>query len=248
MHNGYVMVEGEKMAKSAGNYYTVRDLLAEFPGEAIRLALLSSHYRQPLDFTKAGIAEARTILDRLYGALRGDSAAVAADPGVPEAVLAALGDDLNTPQALAHVHEILGDLNKASDTPERARLRGALLAAGGVLGILGQDPEDWFKWRPAGAATPDDAGDRRAHRQARRGPRGPRLRRGRPHPRRLGLSGRRPRGRGGGHYLAARLTANPWPRSLFAIRAFPGCRNPALMVRRAHHEGLTLSLSKGEAR
>ena len=134
MHNGYVMVEGEKMAKSAGNYYTVRDLLAEFPGEAIRLALLSSHYRQPLDFTKAGIAEARTILDRLYGALRGDSAAVAADPGVPEAVLAALGDDLNTPQALAHVHEILGDLNKASDTPERARLRGALLAAGGVLG------------------------------------------------------------------------------------------------------------------
>ena len=157
MHNGYVMVEGEKMAKSAGNYYTVRDLLAEFPGEAIRLALLSSHYRQPLDFTKAGIAEARTILDRLYGALRGDSAAVAADPGVPEAVLAALGDDLNTPQALAHVHEILGDLNKASDTPERARLRGALLAAGGVLGILGQDPEDWFKWRPAGAATPDDA-------------------------------------------------------------------------------------------
>ena len=157
MHNGYVMVEGEKMAKSAGNYYTVHDLLAEFPGEAVRLALLSTHYRQPLDFTKAGIAEARTVLDRLYGALRGDSAAVSEELGVPEPVLAALGDDLNTPQALAHVHEILGDLNKASETRERLRLRGALLAAGGILGILGQDPEDWFKWRPAGAATLDDA-------------------------------------------------------------------------------------------
>ncbi len=159
MHNGYVMVEGEKMAKSAGNYYTVHGLLAEFPGEAIRLALLSTHYRQPLDFTKAGIAEARTVLDRLYGALRSDSAVVSEELGVPEPVLAALGDDLNTPQALAHVHEILGDLNKASETRERFRLRGALLAAGGILGILGQDPEDWFKWRPAGATLDDVAID-----------------------------------------------------------------------------------------
>ena len=159
MHNGYVMVEGEKMAKSAGNYYTVRDLLTEFPGEAIRLALLSTHYRQPLDFTKTGIAEARTVLDRLYGALRGDFAAVSEGSGVPEPVLAALGDDLNTPQALAHVHEILGDLNRASDARDRTRLRGALLAASGVLGILGQDPEDWFKWRPAGATLDDAAID-----------------------------------------------------------------------------------------
>jgi cysteinyl-tRNA synthetase len=78
---------------------------------------------------------------------------------VPEPVLAALGDDLNTPQALAHVHEILGDLNKASETRERFRLRGALLAAGGILGILGQEPEDWFKWRPAGATLDDVAID-----------------------------------------------------------------------------------------
>jgi cysteinyl-tRNA synthetase len=157
MHNGYVMVEGEKMAKSAGNYYTVHDLLAEFPGEAVRLALLSTHYRQPQDFTKAGIAEARTILDRLYGALRGDAGDIPDSSDVPEPVLSALGDDLNTPQALVHVHELLGDLNKASDTGQRSRLRGNLLAAGGVLGILQEDPEDWFKWQPAGADTLDDA-------------------------------------------------------------------------------------------
>ncbi len=70
LHNGYLMTEGEKMSKSLGNFYTVHDLLAEFPGEAIRLTLLQTHYRQPLDFTKDGIAQAKRLLDRFYGALR----------------------------------------------------------------------------------------------------------------------------------------------------------------------------------
>jgi cysteinyl-tRNA synthetase len=152
VHNGYLMVEGEKMSKSLGNFYTVHDLLEEFPGEAVRLTLLQTHYRQPMDFTKAGIAQARQTLDRFYGALR-NTADVDAEPReTPENVMSALGDDLNTPLALSHLHELLGTLNKATGAA-RARAKGDLLAAAGVLGLLWQDPEAWAKGRTTGADT-----------------------------------------------------------------------------------------------
>ncbi|MCP5366414.1 MAG: cysteine--tRNA ligase [Hyphomicrobiales bacterium] len=154
VHNGYVMVEGEKMSKSLGNFYTVHDLLADFPGEAIRLVLLQTHYRQPLDFTKAGIAEARKVLDRFYGALRGIDAAPAG--AASEDVMAALADDLNTPLALSLLHEALGRLNKAEDPAEKAQLAGQLRAAAAPLGLLGQDPEAWFRWQPEGSDSLDD--------------------------------------------------------------------------------------------
>jgi len=156
VHNGYLMIEGEKMSKSLGNFYTVHDLLKEFPGEAIRLVLLQTHYRQPQDFTKAGIAEARHVLDRFYGALRGAADVSTDSADVPEPVVAALADDLNTPLALSHLHELLGALNKAGDDAARARCKGALLSAGGVLGLLADDPEEWFRWRPEGTDTLDD--------------------------------------------------------------------------------------------
>jgi len=143
MHNGYLMTEGEKMSKSLGNFYTVHGLLEEFPGEAIRLALLKSHYRQPLDFTKAGIAEAKRELDGFYGALRGVDANPDQDTEIP-AVTGALSDDLNTPLALSHLHELAGSINKA-DAVEKPEIAGRLLAAGVLLGLLQQDPEDWFK-------------------------------------------------------------------------------------------------------
>jgi cysteinyl-tRNA synthetase len=155
MHNGYLLAEGEKMSKSLGNFYTVHDLLDEFPGEAIRLMLLQTHYRQPLDFTRAGLGEARQILDRFYGALRNAPDAIAGDP--PEAFLAALADDLNTPLALTHLHQIVGALNKAGDAAEAAPIKGQVLAAGALLGLLGEDPEAWFRWRPAAAEAIDDA-------------------------------------------------------------------------------------------
>ena len=156
MHNGYVMVEGEKMSKSLGNYFTVHELLEEHPGEAIRLVLLQTHYRQPLDFTRAAVAEARTTLDRLYGALRKVAQVAPQDRGdVPDTVLEALGDDLNTPLALARLHELAGALNKAADG-ERSRRAGDLLAAGAILGLLQDDPEAWFRWRPAGAEAVDE--------------------------------------------------------------------------------------------
>jgi cysteinyl-tRNA synthetase len=143
MHNGYLMAEGEKMSKSLGNFYTVHELLDEFPGEAIRLALLKTHYRQPLDFTKDGLAEAKRELDGFYGALRGVDASAEAGQETPD-IIEAMSDDLNTPLALSHLHELAGDLNKAEggQIPEAG---SRLLSAAWLLGLLGQDPEAWFK-------------------------------------------------------------------------------------------------------
>jgi len=156
MHNGHLMAEGEKMSKSLGNFYTVRELLDEFPGEAIRLTLLQTHYRQPLDFTKDKLREAKHTLDRCYGALRA-AADIDADAGASAgAVQVALEDDLNTPLALAALHEALNALNAAGDDVAKARAKGALLAGGEVLGLLQQDPEAWFRWQAAGAETLDD--------------------------------------------------------------------------------------------
>jgi len=148
MHNGYLMSEGEKMSKSLGNFYTVHDLLEEFPGEAIRLALLKTHYRQPLDFTKDGLREAKAELDRFYSALRNTGKYFSnLIPCVP--VTEALCDDLNTPLAISRMHETLGALNRAEGNIEVEHLRGELFAAADLLGILQHKPEDWFKWQPA---------------------------------------------------------------------------------------------------
>lgn len=155
VHNGYLMVEGEKMSKSLGNFYTVHGLLDEFPGEAIRLALLQTHYRKPLDFTKDGIGEAKRVLDKWYRLL---DAVPAGDAGVPGQVVAALEDDLNTPQAISELHQL-------AQRGDHARLK----SAAGLLGLLEQDPGDWFKWRPAGALSDDDVGaliERRARARA----------------------------------------------------------------------------------
>ncbi len=150
MHNGYVVAGGEKMSKSLGNFFTVRQLLEEgWSGEVIRLTLLSAHYRQPLDFTRDKLKEAKAQLDRLYGALRkagGTGGAGAAEVlEAPESVIAALGDDLNTPEALAGLHELGTALNKTSDSAELAQLAGALKASGALLGILEAAPEAWFQ-------------------------------------------------------------------------------------------------------
>jgi len=159
LHNGYLMVEGEKMSKSLGNFFTVRELLETAPGEAIRLCMLSTHYHQPFDWTAEGLKQARATLDRLYNALRGTADAGTEAVELPLAVQAALEDDLNTPLAISHLHELAGSLNKAESVADKARARGALLAAGQALGVLLQDPEVWFRWQSAGADSgPDEAG------------------------------------------------------------------------------------------
>jgi cysteinyl-tRNA synthetase len=150
LHNGYLTVNGEKMSKSLGNFRTVHELLGRFPGEVIRLTLLSAHYRQPLDFSDAALDQARAALDRWYGALRG-SAGGGATGTPPDNIAAALEDDLNTPKAIAEMHDLSGLLNRATAADERARLHISLVSAGAALGVLGQTPETWFKG--AGAAT-----------------------------------------------------------------------------------------------
>src|ERR1700730_3921457 len=146
MHNAFVNFEGEKMSKSLGNFRTIRDVLAQAPGEAARYAMLTAHYRDPIDFTGERLSQAKQALDRYYLALRGVADVTPARPDdLPEAVRAALHDDLNTPQAKRALHSLLTELNKAGDSLEKARLKGALLASGEVLGLLQQDPEAWLR-------------------------------------------------------------------------------------------------------
>jgi len=139
MHNGMLLVDGAKMSKSLGNFRTVRDVLAETPAEAVRMLLLRAQYRTELDFTAAALAEVRRELDRFYRALAKHPGAVSA-PAVPEAVEAALCNDLNTPEAFAAMHE-LADRALAGD----ADAAGGLRAAGDALGLLQMQPEAWFR-------------------------------------------------------------------------------------------------------
>ncbi|MEL0150800.1 MAG: DALR domain-containing protein, partial [Rhodobiaceae bacterium] len=134
----------EKMSKSLGNIMVMDDLLAQVPGEAVRLALLQGQYRQRLDFTPDLLTQSKKNLDRLYGALRDAAPIEAAKTDAPESFMAALCDDLNTPKALAELFA----LAKRSDTPEG---KGALLAAGRLMGLLEQSPEEWFAAQTAEA-------------------------------------------------------------------------------------------------
>jgi cysteinyl-tRNA synthetase len=139
MHNGFLQVEGEKMSKSLGNFVTIHELLQDWPGEAIRLAMLSSHYRQPINWTEAGLREAKRTLDHWYH-LTAD-----ASPNMMCAdALDALSDDLNTPKAIAALHELRSEAAKGA--------KGAaacLRASAQMLGLLQQDAAVWSAWRPS---------------------------------------------------------------------------------------------------
>ena len=153
LHNGMLNFGGAKMSKSLGNIEKVLDLVERHPPEALRHALLSAHYRQPLDWSDTLIEQSVRTLDRLYGTLR-DLDEVEATAAIPPAVEAALEDDLNTPQALAELARIAGEARKATTPDERARLKSELLGAGLALGLLQQAPEAWFN---RGAGDADDA-------------------------------------------------------------------------------------------
>ena len=144
MHNAYVDMDGEKMSKSLGNVRTVRELLEQYSGETLRFALLSAHYRSPLNFSKELLDNAKTTLDGFYLALRnaGDTAAGASYAHLSP-VFSALLDDLNTPAAIAELHQLAKALNKASEN-EKAAAKAALLAGGAALGILSEDPVAWL--------------------------------------------------------------------------------------------------------
>ncbi|MGE0420359.1 MAG: cysteine--tRNA ligase [Acetobacteraceae bacterium] len=138
MHNGMLLVNGEKMSKSLGNFFTVRDVLAKAPGEAVRLLLLRAHYRSSLDFTDAALAETRRDLDRFYRALERHPDVAGGEPTQP--VIDALCDDLNTPLVISLMHG-LADAALAGDAEAARGLRGA----GALMGVLTQSPAAWFR-------------------------------------------------------------------------------------------------------
>jgi cysteinyl-tRNA synthetase len=142
LHNGFLGIDSTKMSKSLGNVMLVHDMVKTIPGEVIRLALLSAHYRQPLDWTDDVLESARKMLDRIYGSLRGIEVSDSAEPDA--AVLAALEDDLNTPKALSEIFSLTRQLNKTQDDNERIERAAVLRASSELLGIAQGDVEAWF--------------------------------------------------------------------------------------------------------
>jgi cysteinyl-tRNA synthetase len=146
VHNGFLQVEGEKMAKSLGNFVTIRDLLKDWPGEVIRLTMLLTHYRQPLNWTANALRESRRTLDHWYE-LTADAA-----PGILCAdVIGALADDLNTPKAIASLHELRTEAAKG-----HPGACSSLKASAQLIGLLQQTAVQWGSFRPASVAIDEN--------------------------------------------------------------------------------------------
>ena len=145
VHGGMLMVDGVKMSKSLGNFYTIDQVLDKAPAEALRLAFLTTHYHQPFNFTFEGLDAAKQTLDKFYNALLRVKDVAVEDSTPDTRVVAALEDDLNTPLALSYIHELVSDLNKADNEAEIKAKKASLLASAELLGILYQDPSVWFK-------------------------------------------------------------------------------------------------------
>jgi len=146
LHNGMLSVEGRKMSKSLGNTLVLHELLQKYPAELLRYMLMKAHYRQPLDWSQAAVEQVQRTLDGLYTVLR-DLAAVPAEAteALPAEFLAALADDLNTPEALAALSRLAENARKATNPQVQKETKAALLAAGAFLGLLQTDPEQWFQ-------------------------------------------------------------------------------------------------------
>ncbi|TSE25566.1 cysteine--tRNA ligase [Tepidimonas aquatica] len=149
MHNGFVRVDGEKMSKSLGNFFTIREVLQRYDAETVRFFIVRAHYRSPLNYSDQHLDDARAALKRLYTALATvpAQAPVTIDWSDPWAARfkAALDEDFGTPEAVAVLFELAAEVNRTRD----ARLSGVLRALGGVLGLLQQDPQTYLR---AGAA------------------------------------------------------------------------------------------------
>lgn len=140
IHGGFLDVEGEKMSKSLGNFKTVHELVKEFQGEAMRLHIITSHYRQGMNFSIDGIKDAKRLLDRWYRLVDG------VEPGeVDEGFMACLLDDLNVPGGLAELHRLASDAAKGDE-----RAAASLKATANILGLLQLSTQEWESWRPEG--------------------------------------------------------------------------------------------------
>ena len=154
MHNGFVQVDEEKMSKSLGNFFTVREILTRYQPEEIRYFILASHYRSPLNYSDDNLDQARAALTRLYTALRGVAPGAApADGEFQRRFDAAMADDFNTPEALAVLFELARELNRARevDGADAAALSAVLRGLGASLGLLQADPEIYLRGQPVTA-------------------------------------------------------------------------------------------------
>jgi cysteinyl-tRNA synthetase len=152
LHNGFLNVDDEKMSKSVGNFFTIRDVLQRYDGETLRLFMLRTHYRSPFNFSDTLLDEARQALKRLYTALDGLDAVEAPIDwarGPAARFRVAMNDDFNTPAALAVLFDLAGECNRTRDPAAAGLLKGL----GGVLGLLQQSPRAWLQ----GGSTLDEA-------------------------------------------------------------------------------------------
>ena len=134
MHNGFLQVEGAKMAKSEGNFVTIRELLADWPGEVLRLNMLRTHYRQPIDWTMAGVLESQKVLDHWYDIVADTPMPIGVD--ADDEVVGSLCDDLNTPSALTRLHALAGEIRSCASGLHQLELKNKLKASAGFLGLL----------------------------------------------------------------------------------------------------------------
>ena len=146
VHNGFVTIDGEKMSKSIGNIFLVHDLINTFPGETLRYALLSSHYRQPLNWNNALIKQSQKTLDRIYRILK-ENEKIKYDKNIPfdDNVLEALTDDLNSVKALSEINKLAEKLSKSEKT-EKILYKSKLLSSGRLIGILKNKPNIWLNY------------------------------------------------------------------------------------------------------
>ncbi|HEV3009528.1 MAG TPA: cysteine--tRNA ligase, partial [Burkholderiales bacterium] len=149
MHNAFIQVDKEKMSKSLGNFFTVRDVLKRYDAEVVRFFILRAHYRSPVNYSDQNLEDAKNALTRLYTALKGFSGSASVDWDDPHAkrFKEAMDDDFGTPEAVAVLFELANRVNSGEK-----RLAGQLKALGGVLGLLERDPDSFLKSRPAGVS------------------------------------------------------------------------------------------------
>ncbi|MEL6113715.1 cysteine--tRNA ligase [Photobacterium sp. SP02] len=149
MHSGMVMVDREKMSKSLGNFFTIRDVLGHYDAETVRYFLMSGHYRSQLNYSEENLKQARSALERLYTALRGLDTDVAAQGGEAfiERFTTAMDDDFNTPEAYSVMFDMAREINrlKGEDLKAASALGAQLRALAEVLGLLAQDPETFLQ-------------------------------------------------------------------------------------------------------
>jgi len=154
VHHGMIDFNNTKMSKSEGNLLLIRDLLKEIPGEVVRMALISTHYRKPINWSNDLIKDSKKKLDRLYGAIRKIDIFHNTEPS--NEVLLALADDLNTPKALSALFNIVKLINNSEDPVERDKYASTLMASASLLGLMTMSADEWFKTTPNGVLTREE--------------------------------------------------------------------------------------------